>query len=50
MREAGGAGFGRLPRSSDKVRHDVSMGFVSPEGAAHDYGVVVDLDPRPSLG
>ena len=45
MREAGGAGFGGQPRSADKVRQDVSMGFVSLEGAARDYGVVVDLDP-----
>jgi N-methylhydantoinase B/oxoprolinase/acetone carboxylase alpha subunit len=49
MREAGGAGFGGQPRSPEKVRRDVSMGFVSLEGAARDYGVVVDLDARPPL-
>ncbi|HXJ83707.1 MAG TPA: hydantoinase B/oxoprolinase family protein [Candidatus Methylomirabilis sp.] len=50
MREAGGGGFGAAPRSPDKVRQDVSMGFVSREGAARDYGVAVALDPRSSPG
>jgi len=50
MREAGGAGFGGQARARERVLQDVSMGFVSSEGAARDYGVVVDLDPRPSPG
>ena len=41
---AGGGGMGDpLDRDPDAVRHDVDEGLVSPEGAATDYGVVVQL-------
>ena len=43
--ECGGGGYGD-PRDRDpaKVVEDVRHGFVTPEGALRDYGVVVDLD------
>jgi N-methylhydantoinase B len=47
----GGGGWGEpFARDPDAVKRDVRDGFVSIEGAARDYGVVVtgdpDLDPE----
>jgi N-methylhydantoinase B len=42
---AGGAGFGNpLERDPTAVVHDVSEGYVSPEAARRDYGVIVNDD------
>lgn len=39
----GGGGYGSpYRRDADRVLTDVSLGYVSPEGAKRDYGVVVD--------
>ncbi len=39
---AGGAGFGDpLDRDYDRIEHDLRHGYVTPAGAARDYGVVV---------
>ena len=39
---AGGAGYGDpLKRSFDAIDRDLAEGYVTPEGAARDYGVVV---------
>lgn len=39
---AGGAGYGDpLEREPDRVSRDVEDGYVSPEGARNDYGVVI---------
>lgn len=41
----GGGGYGpAFERDAAKVAHDVRNGFVSPESAARDYGVVVNPD------
>lgn len=41
----GGGGYGpAFERDPAKVAHDVRNGFVSPEAAARDYGVVVNAD------
>lgn len=41
----GGGGYGpAFERDAAKVAHDVRNGFVSPEAAARDYGVVVNPD------
>jgi N-methylhydantoinase B len=43
MRTGGGGGFGNpLERDPERVRADVRDGFVTVEGAARDYGVVLD--------
>ncbi|MBV8989458.1 MAG: hydantoinase B/oxoprolinase family protein, partial [Solirubrobacterales bacterium] len=43
LRTGGGGGFGQpLERDPDRVRADVRDGYVSLEGAARDYGVVLD--------
>ena len=43
LRSGGGGGFGSpLERPAEDVRHDVEQGYVSPQSAADDYGVVVD--------
>ncbi|WP_425838300.1 hydantoinase B/oxoprolinase family protein [Streptomyces fractus] len=42
----GGGGWGRqLQRDPERVARDVRNGYVTIEGAAHDYGVVVTGDP-----
>jgi N-methylhydantoinase B len=42
MRSAGGGGFGDpLARDPERVRRDVSAGYVSAERARHGYGVVL---------
>jgi N-methylhydantoinase B len=42
----GGGGFGNaLEREPDRVKRDVRDGYVTIEGAARDYGVVVTGDP-----
>ena len=43
MRMPGGAGFGDVRlRERELVLRDVELGYVTPEGAEQDYGVVVD--------
>jgi N-methylhydantoinase B len=43
----GGGGFGNpLEREPDRVKVDVRDGYVTIEGAARDYGVVVKGDPE----
>jgi N-methylhydantoinase B len=43
----GGGGFGDpLEREPDRVKRDVRDGYVTIEGAARDYGVVVSGDPE----
>jgi N-methylhydantoinase B len=43
----GGGGFGRpLEREPERVKVDVRDGYVTIEGAARDYGVVVTGDPE----
>ena len=43
LRSGGGGGFGPpLERPIDDVAHDVRQGYVSPEAAFRDYGVVCD--------
>ena len=45
LRSGGGGGFGSpLERPVERVRHDVRQGYVTPEAAARDYGVVCDLE------
>src|SRR5262245_45943524 len=40
---SGGGGWGDpLDRPAERVRRDVAGGFVSPESAREDYGVVLD--------
>jgi N-methylhydantoinase B len=42
----GGGGFGKaLEREPERVKRDVRDGYVTIEGAARDYGVVVTGDP-----
>ena len=42
MQSGGGGGFGSpLERDPEQVAHDVREGYVSPEAAHQDYGVVV---------
>jgi N-methylhydantoinase B len=42
----GGGGFGKaLEREPERVKVDVRDGYVTIEGAARDYGVVVTGDP-----
>ncbi|WP_247730757.1 hydantoinase B/oxoprolinase family protein [Halovivax limisalsi] len=44
-RSGGGGGYGHpLDRDPEAVREDVIDGYVSPEGAREDYGVVVSAD------
>jgi len=44
----GGGGYGNpFKRDSELVRQDVIAGYVSPEAAARDYGVVVRFTGRP---
>ncbi len=43
LRSGGGGGFGPpLERPIDDVAHDIRQGYVSPEAAFRDYGVVCD--------
>jgi N-methylhydantoinase B len=43
----GGGGYGSpLERDPERVREDVRNGFVSPQSAELDYGVVLDRDAR----
>ncbi len=43
----GGGGYGPpLARAPEDVARDVRQGYVSPEAARRDYGVVVDADGR----
>ncbi|HEX6979299.1 MAG TPA: hydantoinase B/oxoprolinase family protein [Alphaproteobacteria bacterium] len=43
----GGGGYGPpLSRAPEDVARDVRQGYVSPEAARRDYGVVVDADGR----
>lgn len=43
----GGGGFGKaLEREPERVKVDVRDGYVSIEGAARDYGVVITGDPE----
>jgi N-methylhydantoinase B len=43
LQPGGGGGFGDpLDRDPERVREDVVNGYVSLEGAARDYGVVLD--------
>lgn len=45
MQSGGGGGFGSpLERDPEQVAHDVREGYVSPEAAHQDYGVVVSAD------
>ncbi len=45
---AGGGGYGDpRERDPDMLRNDVTMGLVTPEAAARDYGVDVDA-PAPA--
>jgi N-methylhydantoinase B len=45
----GGGGFGDpLTRDPERVRRDVVAGYVTPEAAARDYGVVVRYTGRPN--
>lgn len=47
MRSAGGGGWGDpLERDPVKVLSDVIRGYVSPEKAVQDYGVVIDIEKR----
>ncbi|MBM3561191.1 MAG: hydantoinase B/oxoprolinase family protein [Alphaproteobacteria bacterium] len=47
---AGGGGMGNpLEREPELVLADVILGLVTPEGAARDYGVVVDAGAPPRL-
>ena len=44
---AGGAGYGDpKKRSFDAIDRDLAEGYVTPEGAARDYGVVIGADGR----
>jgi N-methylhydantoinase B/oxoprolinase/acetone carboxylase alpha subunit len=44
---AGGAGYGDpLTRDYDAIDNDLDQGYVTPSGAARDYGVVVGADGR----
>jgi N-methylhydantoinase B len=54
MQSAGGGGFGDpLARDTERVRRDVSAGYVSVERARHGYGVVLtavgDVDTRATI-
>ena len=43
INSGGGGGFGEpLDRPAEKVAEDVRLGYISPESAASDYGVVLD--------
>jgi N-methylhydantoinase B len=43
----GGGGFGDpFERAPERVKRDVRDGYVTIEGAARDYGVVVTGDPE----
>jgi N-methylhydantoinase B len=45
VRCPGGGGYGNpLERDPARVLEDVHLGFVSAEGAARDYGVVLNSD------
>ena len=45
VRTGGGGGWGDpLERDAKLVAHDVAEGFVSPEAAEEDYGVVMEAD------
>ncbi|MDE0100234.1 MAG: hypothetical protein OXM87_11635, partial [Truepera sp.] len=45
LETGGGGGFGNpLDRDPAKVREDVLDGYVTPEGAERDYGVVLHRD------
>jgi len=51
---AGGSGFGSpLDRPIEEVQSDLDDGYITPEGAASDYGCVVDargrIDPAASM-
>jgi N-methylhydantoinase B len=42
----GGGGFGKaIEREPDRVKRDVRDGYVTIEGAARDYGVIITGDP-----
>ena len=42
LRSGGGGGFGPAwQRDAEAVLHDVRQGYVSPEAAARNYGVVL---------
>jgi 5-oxoprolinase (ATP-hydrolysing) len=44
---AGGSGFGDpRERSLERIEHDLLDGYVTAEGAARDYGVVIGRDGR----
>jgi N-methylhydantoinase B len=44
---AGGGGYGDpLQRPLERVAEDLRLGYVSPDGARRDYGVVVEADGR----
>ena len=46
----GGGGYGDpLEREPERVEADVADGYVSPEGALRDYGVVLDAENRLDL-
>ena len=48
LNHPGGGGYGEpFERDPERVRQDVIAGYVSPEGAARDYGVVVRFTGRP---
>ena len=45
VRTGGGGGWGNpMNRDPDSVAADVSEGYVSPEAAERDYGVVLDAE------
>ena len=49
MATGGGGGYGDpRERPVELVQRDVIRGFVSPESARDDYGVVIDADGKAS--
>ena len=47
----GGGGYGSpLEREPEMVEADVAEGYVTPEQARSDYGVVIDLDHESEHG
>ncbi len=47
LQSGGGGGFGDpLDRDPELVERDVSYGYVTREGAARDYGVVITAEGR----
>jgi N-methylhydantoinase B len=50
VRTAGGGGYGHpWAREIERVLEDLELGYISPEAARQDYGVVVSSDGRADL-